>query len=596
MNVLLFTLLSAVAALEMNLTPSPDSTMEAFTRDGNLWVRSIAGGSERRLTSDGGGLISNGYASWVYYEEILGRSSHYKAFWWSPDSKRLGFYRFDDSPVGEFPIWSPFGAYGTLKQTRYPKAGTPNPQVWVGIAEADGSSVRWCPFPETEYFGIPFWSPDGKGFYISTMGRDQNHLELWRAAVDDGSLEQVYTEDADTWLDWISDILPAEKGFYMVRRFAGDWEQIYFLSWDGSVLRCLSDGPDWAVKLLRVNEKTGDLWFLSRRAAPLHPTLYRLDRRGRLTRLSDPDYWASDVKFSADGKRFSARLSTAAEPWRTVEADAYSGKALKVIAPPQEVPQDRPLPVPVCIQNDGFELYALISYPRGFDPARKYPAVMQVYGGPGTPYVRDYWGSRDATDRWCYENDIIYMVADPRSSGENGRRGLDEAFRRMTVPELGDYLAWAAWLKGLPCCSGKIGVTGFSFGGTTTAMLVLRHPEAFCCGIAGGGVYDWTLYDSHYTERFMQTPAQNPDGYREASVLSYIADLKPDAVGRLRLTHGTGDDNVHLQNTLLLADALQKAGIPFELMLYPDGMHGYRGAQKAHCDAAAATFWLQNLR
>ena len=126
-------------------------------------------------------------------------------------------------------------------------------------------------------------------------------------------------------------------------------------------------------------------------------------------------------------------------------------------------------------------------------------------------------------------------------------------------------------------------------------MLVLRHPEAFCCGIAGGGVYDWTLYDSHYTERYMQTPAQNPDGYKDASVLSYIEGLDPAAVGRLLLTHGTGDDNVHLQNTLLLADALQRAGIPVEMMLYPDALHGYRGAQKAHADSARADFWRNYL-
>jgi len=266
------------------------------------------------------------------------------------------------------------------------------------------------------------------------------------------------------------------------------------------------------------------------------------------------------------------------------------------VSGPESVPDDRPQPQPVCLRSDGFDLYGLISYPRGFDAAQRYPVVMQVYGGPGTPYVRDYWGSRDASDRWCYENGIVYLVADPRSSGENGRRGMDGSFCRMTVPELGDYRAWAAWLKAQPWCSGKIGVKGFSFGGTSTAMLVLRYPETFCCGIAGGGVYDWSLYDSHYTERFMQTPQLNPDGYREASVLSYIADLQPGEVGRLRLTHGTGDDNVHLQNTLLLADALQKAGISFELMLYPDALHGYRGAQKVHSDAADAEFWNTYLR
>ncbi|MBQ7269297.1 MAG: DPP IV N-terminal domain-containing protein [Bacteroidales bacterium] len=596
MNTLILLIALAASAPEMNLTPSPDSTMEAFTRGGDLWVRDIPAGTERRLTSDGGPLVYNGYASWVYYEEILGRSSKYKAFWWSPDSRRLGFYRFDDTPVGEFPIWSPFGPYGSLNLTRYPKAGTPNPRVRVGIADADGRTLRWCPFPETEYFGIPFWNADGSALYISTMGRQQGELDLWRAEAQDASLRKVYHEEYPTWVDWIDGILPGKDGFYMVRSFETGWEQIYFLPWDGGNPVRLSDGPNWAVRLLRVDEKKGDLWFLAKRSSPLHPALYRLDRRGRVTELTDPSFWVSDVKFSADGRRFTARLSTAAQPWRTLEADAYGGRAVKWVSGPGSVPDDRPQPQPVCLRSDGFDLYGLISYPRGFDAAQRYPVVMQVYGGPGTPYVRDYWGSRDASDRWCYENGIVYLVADPRSSGENGRRGMDGSFCRMTVPELGDYRAWAAWLKAQPWCSGKIGVKGFSFGGTSTAMLVLRYPETFCCGIAGGGVYDWSLYDSHYTERFMQTPQLNPDGYREASVLSYIADLQPGEVGRLRLTHGTGDDNVHLQNTLLLADALQKAGISFELMLYPDALHGYRGAQKVHSDATDAEFWNTYLR
>ena len=219
---------------------------------------------------------------------------------------------------------------------------------------------------------------------------------------------------------------------------------------------------------------------------------------------------------------------------------------------------------------------------------------MQLYGGPGTPYVRDSCNDRAASDSWCWQHAIISIVADPRSSGENGRRGMDQAFGRMTVIELQNYVAWAEWLGSLPSVdASRIGVEGFSFGGTTTSMLVLRYPQYFCCGIAGGGVYDWNLYDSHYTERFMDTPQANPEGYRIASVLSYTEGLENP--GYLRITHGTGDDNVHFQNTLLLVDALQKAGVQFELMIYPDGMHGYRGAQKQHSDESDHLFWTRHL-
>ena len=223
---------------------------------------------------------------------------------------------------------------------------------------------------------------------------------------------------------------------------------------------------------------------------------------------------------------------------------------------------------------------------------------MEVYGGPGTAYVRDYWKSRDASNRWCWENGIIWMCVDPRSSGENGRAGMDQAFRRMTVIELQDYIAWARYMQSQPYVdASRIGVDGFSFGGTTTAMLVLRYPQYFSCGIAGGGVYDWTLYDSVYTERFMDTPGANPEGYAEASVLHHVeAGISPDyKPGSLKLTHGTGDDNVHFQNTLQLVDALQRKGLIFDLMIYPDGMHGYRGLQHEHDTMDAALFWKEHL-
>ena len=309
------------------------------------------------------------------------------------------------------------------------------------------------------------------------------------------------------------------------------------------------------------------------------------------------------MEFSEDGRSFTAQVSNARTPVMSVRgrSDRFDCER---ISDPAESADGLPVPEVVQIENDGFDLYALMSLPENFDPSHKYPVVMQLYGGPGTPYVRDRWRDRDASDDWCYRNGIIYIVCDPRSSGENGREGMDQAFRQMTVSELGDYAAWAEWLRSLPYVNGsRIGVKGFSFGGTTTAMLVLRYPQYFRCGIAGGGVYDWTLYDSHYTERFMDTPQANPEGYAAASVIDWIPKVFSlhsissylPLPGALRLTHGTGDDNVHYQNTLLLMDALQKAGYQFEVMLYPDGMHGYRGYQGAHDREAETEFWTKWL-
>ena len=586
---------------EMNVTPSPDSVWVAFTKGNDLYVRHLETESQLQCTGDGSELILNGYASWVYYEEIFGRPSRYRAFWWAPDSRHIVFYRFDNGKVPMFPIYSPFGQDGRLSLTRYPKAGEPNPPVKIGIADVFNGEVLWVDFPEDEeyYYGTPFWDAIGGEVFISRMPRRQNRLEVFAVRAGDGRIRPVYSESYPTWVTWIEGMLFTDKGLFMARNFESGWEQVYFLGYDGSLKR-LTDGPNWDISLLKYDSKKGNLWFTAKRDSRIHNTLYRMDRKGRIYTLTDPGLFVTGVKISDDFKTFEARVSNARTPWTEI-----SGNALKVNNFPAVEPNtgDGPVPDIVTIRNDGYELYGLMSAPRGFDPSKKYPVVMQLYGGPGSPYVRDMWRNRDAQDFWCWENGIIYIVVDPRSSGENGRAGMDEAFGRMTVPELGDYIAWAKWLQSLPYVDGsRIGVEGFSFGGTTTSMLVLRYPEYFCCGVAGGGVYDWKLYDTHYTERFMDTPQANPGGYAEASVLTWVEGCAlrerkglHNEMPALKLTHGTGDDNVHFQNTLQLIDALQRAGIQFELMIYPDGMHGYRGFQHEHDAANDHLFWSKHL-
>ena len=592
-------------AQDLNVTKSPDGSKEAFTRDNDLWVRDLTDSLETRLTFDGTDLILNGYASWVYYEEIFGRASRYKAFWWSPDSQKLAYYRFDNSEVPMFPIYSAVGQGGSLSQTRYPKSGQSNPTVRVGIIDlsAQEKNTVWADFDEKldQYFGTPFWSADSKELYVSWMPRRQYQLELYAVSAADGAKRNVYSEKYKTWIEWIDGMIFTDKGLYMVRDFETDWQQIYFLSFDGQ-LRRLTDGQNWGVSLLKLNEKKGDLYFTAKRDSRLHTSLYKLDKKGKITLLSDPEYNIGGVNLSEDFKSFTAMMSNARTPMMFVEGRTDKA-SLEVVRKMDADLENQPSPQIVKIENDGFDLYALMSLPKNFDPNKKYPVVMTLYGGPGTAYVRDTWGDRDASNKWCWENGIIHIVCDPRSSGENGRRGMDQAHKQMTVIELQDYIAWAKWLQSQSyVAADRIGVQGFSFGGTTTSMLVLRYPQYFRCGVAGGGVYDWMLYDTHYTERFMDTPEFNADGYKRASVLTYIPEIfseenkgpKP-LPGALKITHGTGDDNVHFQNTLQLIDALQKVNYQFELMIYPDGMHGYRGYQSVHDKTADQAFWTKWL-
>ena len=624
----------------VNLTYSPDSTMLAFTRDNDLYVVEIASGREQRLTFDGTDLILNGYASWVYYEEILGRPSRYKAFWWSPDSRKIGFYRFDNTEVPLFPIYSPFGQDGTLRQTRYPKAGETNPQVRIGIVDVasalsagDSSSVPvvWADFnpADDQYFGIPFWGADSRDFYIARMPRIQNTLDLYAVSSGNGSIRHVYNERYRTWIDWINDVIFTEKGLYMARAFETGWQQIYFLSYDGKEFRRLTDGPNWAVSLERVDETRGEVYFTAQRDSRVRSALYKVDRKGRITPLTDTTCHATGVSFSPDGKFFIASLSNMSTPVKVVVARTSGSAAADIsdrrfctvvadMAPEGIDLSGYAMPELVWMTtDDGFRLPATVTLPVDFDPSRKYPVHVDIYGGPDTPMVRDRWVAPSAGNQWWSDNGIIQVVADCRAAGNSGRAGTDMVYRNLTEWPVRDFIAWADYLKGLPYVDeDRIGVEGFSFGGTMTAMLLFRAPDSYHFGIAGGGVYDWALYDSHYTERFMETPQTNPEGYASARVLDYVRSYpvscfpSEDASAAaasgphdanlpevmLKITHGTGDDNVHFQNTLQLVDELQRNGKRFDFMVYPDGMHGYRGYQSDHFREENRAFWLRYLK
>ena len=579
----------------VNLTYSPDSTRLAFTRANDLWVVDIASGAEKRLTCDGTETIMNGYASWVYYEEIFGRPSKYRAFWWSPDSQTLAFYRFDDTQVPMFPIYSPFGQDGTLRRTHYPKAGERNPEVRIGFAKVADGSITWADFnpEEDQYFGTPFWSTDSRTFFVAREPRIQNTLDLYAVSPADGGKRAIYHEQVPTWLDWMEDMLFTDKGLYMVRSFETGWQQIYFLSYDGATLKRLTDGPNWRISLLRA-EKDGTVYFLAERDSHVRKALYKVSPKGVITALTDTAMNVASAQFAPDGKHFITLASNLRTPWE-VRLHDLKGHSTLVGAQSGEAYGEL-----VSITVDGLELPGVIYYPDNFDPAKKYPVHVDIYGGPDTPLVHDRWVA-PARYKWYRENGIIQLIADCRAAGHNGRAGTDAIYKHLNTIEVSDFIEWAKWLQSLPYVKGdKIGVEGFSFGGTMTTALVATASDYYHYGIAGGGVYEWALYDTHYTERFMSTPQDNPDGYRESAVLKLVKSY-PVKVGQadgsvmLKLTHGTGDDNVHFQNTLQLIDVLHQMNADFELMIYPDGMHGYRGYQGRHFQEANYDFWKRYL-
>ena len=419
-------------------------------------------------------------------------------------------------------------------------------------------------------------------------------MELFAVSAADGSRKSIYKETYPTWLDWMEDMLFTGSGLYMSRAFETGWQQIYFLSYDGKTLRRLTSGVNWRISLLAADEKSGTVYFTSYRDSDVHQCLYSVDRKGQVTLLSEPEYQADVVGIDLGSKKAEVIYSNINTPPFGVTLSLRRRSSPAKVSIP-ETPAGPRREIVYAQMSDGQKVPATIALPDGFDPSKRYPVVVEIYGGPDTPYVRDRWRGVPVMDRWFWENGIIKVVADPRAAGHNGRKGTDLVFRDVVSVPVEDVCTWARWLADLPYVDPeRIGVEGFSFGGTMTAMLVMNHPELFRCGVAGGGVYDWTLYDSHYTERFMDTPRRNPEGYARARVLNYV-DNYDHSRSRLKLTHGTGDDNVHLQNTLLLVDALQRSGKQFDLMLYPDGMHGYRGEQARHDNEADKEFWTRYL-
>lgn len=590
-----------------NWTESPDGAWAAYTRDGNLYTYRKADGEVFQRTFDGSATVYNGWASWVYYEEIFGRPSQYRAFWWSPDSRKLAFYRFDDTEVPMFPIYSPFGQDGTLRETHYPKAGERNPEVRIAFLDLESGALTWADFDpaQDQYFGTPFWRDDSSVLYVPWEPRIQNTLELFAVNPADGSKQSIYHEEVGTWLNWPEDMLFTDKGLYMVRDFETLWQQIYFLSYDGKTFRRLTDGDNWRISLLRA-EKDGSVYFTAERNSHVRSTLYKVSSGGKITALTDPDLHVQKVSISPDGKHFAAWLSSLSTPmqfWTAETRRGQLGKGAWKLAgeDPSDYDDDTLGHIVTMTTSDGLELPGVMYLPENFDPTKQYPVHVDIYGGPDTPMVYDRWVS-PRRYAWFTAHGIIELVADCRAAGHNGREGLDRIYKHLNTVEVQDFIEWAKYLQSLPFVKGdKIGVEGFSFGGTMTTMLLLTASDYYHYGIAGGGVYDWNLYDSHYTERFMSTPRDNPEGYRDSRVIGHVdaypvrADRPADGSVMLKLTHGTGDDNVHFQNTLQLIDALQRVPATFELMIYPDGMHGYRGAQGYHSALTDYAFWTKYL-
>lgn len=568
---------------EKNPTLSPDGTSVAFTRNNDLFVITLATGEERRLTTDGSDLVLNGWASWVYWEEIFGRATRNRAFWWSPSGTHIAFFRFDDSRVPIQPLFNAAGQRGTLTLQRYPKAGDPNPEALLAVADVRTGRITPAAFDPAHdvYLGTPFWLPDGSGLIAQWMNRGQDSLLLYDVDIATGGIRLLCTEHQPTWVDWYEEITFTRGGDGFILRSDRDgWAHFYRFDRNGRLLNRITSG-EWAVdKILRVDDDAGMIWFTGKREATTRTDLYRIRLDGGgLTRLTFGPYTHS-VRLAPGGDLFLTTYSNVTTPPRLAVAEEGApvrelGSAATPLLEAYALAQTQIVQIPT---TDGWFVPAALTLPPVLEPGRRYPVLLSTYGGPASPSVADGWRLSLSSQSLAAEG-LVLMSIDHRGSGHHGKRGEALMHRRLGTWEIHDYVEAVKWLRRQPWAdSTRICITGASYGGYVTALALAAAPEYFTHGIASFPVVDWHLYDSHYTERYMDSPAGNPEGYREASVLTHAHSM----TGLLRLVQGGMDDNVHLQHILQLADTLQDMAKQFEVMVYPDQGHGIAPPKAEH--------------
>jgi dipeptidyl-peptidase-4 len=591
-------------AEEKNPTLSPDGNYVGYTKNNNLYTLSLATKKEVAITNDGATGILNGYASWVYFEEIFGRSTQYRAFWWSPDSKYISFMRFDERKVPMFPIYNSEGQHGFVEETRYPKAGDQNPTVKIGWTTPDGGSITWADFNEMEdqYFGWPIWNPNNNAMWLSWMDRGQNNLKIYELNMTTGAKKPVYTEYQKTWIDLEDrnggriNFIPNNKG-YIAQADVSGWNHLYMYDMEGKLQYPITNGKFTVLGIRQIDEKNKTIYFTARGIeSSARIDLYSIGFDGKnQKRLTVGDYNNAQVYLAPDAKNFVTVYSNVQTPTTLALINAQK-KTVEVLGTATPANYDATKLAKTELirikSADGlFELPALVTWPKNMDPNKKYPLLVSIYGGPNAGTVMDSWSSNPTKEAWAQEG-LIQVAFDHRASGHFGKEGVNYMYRDLGHWEMEDYMTMAKWfIANGQADPTKIAITGFSYGGYMSAYALTYGASVFTHAMAGGSVTAWELYDSHYTERFMDTPAENPEGYKSGNVMTHLKNFK----GVLQLVHGTMDDNVHMQNSIQLLSALQDQGKQVEFMLYPGGRHGWGGAKGKHFNDLKNQFIYKHL-
>jgi dipeptidyl-peptidase 4 len=590
------TRLTHTAGTEEEPSFSPDGSRVAFVRGGNLHVVELGGRPvERALTRDGSPDVLNGILDWVYQEEIYGRG-HFKGYWWSPDSRRLALLQLQEARVPRYPLVDDIPTAARAEDTRYPKAGDPNPEVRLGIVEASGSGPRWVDlsrYAEAEPLIVDVtWSPDSRRVVFQVQDRAQTWLSLDAADATTLQSRTLLREKTKAWVDRQEDAVTwlADGGFLWASERTG-WKHLYRYRGDGTLVAPVTSGEWEARTVLGVDEAGGWVYFSGTEHSPIGSDTYRIRLDGTsLQRLSHTE--------GTHTASFNPTLALYLDTWSDVTTPPQvrlhraDGSEVRVVDPnPAPALAEYRLGRPELLRvptRDGFPMEAMLLRPPDFDPGKRYPVYQHAYGGPHSPVVKNAWGGTTYLfHQLLAQRGVVVWMCDNRTASGKGAVSAWPMYRSFGALELRDVEDGLDWLGGQGWADAdRIGINGWSGGGYLVTY-ALTHSRRFAMGIAGGPVTDWYNYDSVFTERYMDLPSRNAEGYRRSSPRNFAANLS----GRLLLVHGAIDDNVHPANTMQFAYELQKAQLPFEMMLYPRSRHGVtEPALLAHLSALKLAF------
>jgi dipeptidyl-peptidase-4 len=554
---------------------SPDFKYRAFARDYNLYIQDLEG-TETALTTDGHKDLRNGFPDWVYPEEL----SQYEAFWWSPDSKKIAFMQFDESPVSKYPIVHDISPRPELELQSYPKAGDNNPIINFFIVDIKSKEITRIEIGiETNvYLFRGQWTHDGKEFTYQRLNRLQNVLELFAADPETGKVRRILKYEDPCYIEANFDLrfLSDNQHFIWTSERSG-WNEIYLYDLQGNLVKQLTNAKLPVRRILDVDEENGWVYFSGAEYRGMESHAYRvkLDGTGFMKLTREPG--SHRVSFSPGGKYFTDSFSSWSTPPRTTlhRADgtlirqlgksiiSEEFKSLGLIEPEQFTFKSA----------DGkYELDGILYKPAHFDEKEKYPLIMSVYGGPGAKRIYNRFSLNDGSQALAQLGFIVIAI-DHRGVSGRGKAFQNLMYMNLGQIELEDHVAAAKYIGQRPYVDeNRVGIFGHSYGGYMTCIALLKAPDVFHVGVAGAPVTDWRNYDTIYTERYMRRPQDNPDGYKKGSCMNYAKDLK----GNLFIHHGAVDNNVHLGNSIQLIQALQKYNKIFGFMIYPEQRHGIR--------------------